>query len=706
MELPQRRWGSWIQSAQGEEGWTPCPENPQQQVKFAQRSVGVTSSLVRLQLSLKLRSSLAQTFFALPEALGDGTVADPSQIFVARPAAVPRNGAVTVELRVDKEKLWFQESKDRSLDGKAEVLRAPKAKPETAWPPEVRSRSIPLHPLVPMEPVAGDAADESQLESPNSVAGCKEYLTRLSGFRKEVAHEPVVISTVVEVLAAHLPEADRLLEPHLGRWLVRRAFPEATCSTQVFTSEMSIYLDCAQVASPHPSDESQMLVTFLRLVPVTPLQFRMRHLLRASLSRCLQPWFAWLFSDSQVAARAETFYVILSIENCFNGPPLLPQSLAPRPFSLEDWQQTDDDSFAAYLRHFTAAAGLGDVDVLGSLDGKQLALHQAAMSRESWMSIAPRFLPMFENASIAYRRMAFYKLGLAERLLQARPSAGNLQFPWFEHAKPGRLLPKPHGWKLPDSTAPGPLTGKQDCNNHNYADKINCNRCGAPRPPDMSLPQPPSHGGKGGGKVKDMRPGDWMCPSCGNHNYADKKNCNRCGLARPLDMTGGAPVTRAGYGAATAPPVQRASPYGFNGKIPKQQWQAMVQNAYADAPVATPGPGGKGVGGWVCPACGNYNYPHRSNCNRCGVPKETRISKAGLREGDWICMACGNHNYADKIQCNKCGMPKEHSVAAPAKGIGKQEFREGDWQCPACGNHNYASRTACNKCGLAKPSDL
>lgn len=24
-----------------------------------------------------------------------------------------------------------------------------------------------------------------------------------------------------------------------------------------------------------------------------------------------------------------------------------------------------------------------------------------------------------------------------------------------------------------------------------------------------------------------MREGDWMCPSCGNHNYADKINCNR-----------------------------------------------------------------------------------------------------------------------------------------------------------------------------------
>lgn len=327
MELPQRCWGSWIQSAQGEDGWTPCPENPQQQVKFAQRSVGATSSLVRLQLPLKLHSGLAQTFFALPEALGvDGTVADPSQIFVARCAAVPRNGAVTVELRVEKEKLWFQ------------------------------------------------------------------------------------------VLAAHLPEVDRWLEPHHGRWLVRRAFPQAMCSTQVFTSEMSIYLDCAQVASPHPSDESQMLVTFLRLVPVTPLQFRMRHLLRASLSRCLQPWFTWLFSESQVAARAETFYVTLSIQNCFNGPPLLPAPATAhwRPFSLEDWCLTDDDSFAAYLRHFIAAAGLGDVDVLGSLDGKQLALHQAAMSRESWISIAPRFLPIFENASIDYRRMASYKLGLAE----------------------------------------------------------------------------------------------------------------------------------------------------------------------------------------------------------------------------------------------------------------------------------------------------
>ena len=30
-----------------------------------------------------------------------------------------------------------------------------------------------------------------------------------------------------------------------------------------------------------------------------------------------------------------------------------------------------------------------------------------------------------------------------------------------------------------------------------------------------------------------MRPGDWMCPSCNNHNYADKVRCNRCKMPKP-----------------------------------------------------------------------------------------------------------------------------------------------------------------------------
>ena len=35
-------------------------------------------------------------------------------------------------------------------------------------------------------------------------------------------------------------------------------------------------------------------------------------------------------------------------------------------------------------------------------------------------------------------------------------------------------------------------------------------------------------GPRGGGRPTNMRPGDWVCPSCNNHNYADKIRCNRC----------------------------------------------------------------------------------------------------------------------------------------------------------------------------------
>lgn len=76
----------------------------------------------------------------------------------------------------------------------------------------------------------------------------------------------------------------------------------------------------------------------------------------------------------------------------------------------------------------------------------------------------------------------------------------------------------------------------------------------------------------------------------------------------------------------------------------------------------------KAAGGWLCPACSNYNYAIRTNCNRCGIPKGTRISDAGLREGDWICMSCANHNYADKVNCNKCGLTAPNCSSHGAEG--------------------------------------
>merc|ERR1719440_975995 len=83
---------------------------------------------------------------------------------------------------------------------------------------------------------------------------------------------------------------------------------------------------------------------------------------------------------------------------------------------------------------------------------------------------------------------------------------------------------------------------------------------------------------KGGGPVqnfsfpampgpKSMKAGDWLCPACGNHNYASRVNCNRnkCGALRP----------------------------GFK------------------------------AGDWVCrdKECLNHNFANREVCNKCQKPK-------------------------------------------------------------------------------------
>merc|ERR1719343_20714 len=146
------------------------------------------------------------------------------------------------------------------------------------------------------------------------------------------------------------------------------------------------------------------------------------------------------------------------------------------------------------------------------------------------------------------------------------------------------------------------------CNNHNYADKVACNRCGAARDGFLGgLPKPSSKyasmkggGGKGraapyaGGAASpgqgQMRPGDWCCSKCGNHNYADKTACNKCGVLKMQSLVG-----------------------GFPGAFPNMNVKEVRP------------------GDWKCHACGNNNYASREVCNNkeFGIPKSTYISKTG-----------------------------------------------------------------------------
>ena len=89
--------------------------------------------------------------------------------------------------------------------------------------------------------------------------------------------------------------------------------------------------------------------------------------------------------------------------------------------------------------------------------------------------------------------------------------------------------------------------------------------------------------------AREMRPGDWICPSCANHNFADKLFCNRCN--HPKEKAGEVP----GSGPDLQPPTQA--------------WRFRQ-------------------GDWMCPACGNHNYSSRTACNRCNAPRPSGSDEA------------------------------------------------------------------------------
>lgn len=91
------------------------------------------------------------------------------------------------------------------------------------------------------------------------------------------------------------------------------------------------------------------------------------------------------------------------------------------------------------------------------------------------------------------------------------------------------------------------------CEFHNFANRQECFKCQAPRPHDVSVFAGDDDGGLGRGGGGDQgwaggggnayrqrepvqpRPGDWECPSCVFHNFANRHECFKCQAPRPHD---------------------------------------------------------------------------------------------------------------------------------------------------------------------------
>lgn len=122
------------------------------------------------------------------------------------------------------------------------------------------------------------------------------------------------------------------------------------------------------------------------------------------------------------------------------------------------------------------------------------------------------------------------------------------------------------------------------------------------------------------GSKFSIKPGDWMCPACNEHNFSSRNKCYKCYL-------------------------------------PKNK---------------TPATGNREMkpGDWKCAGCNEHNFASRTNCFKCGSnknwvssanpsPSTHKTSPTANPRYDWTCRSCHRFNFRTRDNCFKCGRVKE-----------------------------------------------
>jgi len=248
------------------------------------------------------------------------------------------------------------------------------------------------------------------------------------------------------------------------------------------------------------------------------------------------------------------------------------------------------------------------------------------------------------------------------------------------------------------------------CNDHNYARNAACRKCGEPCP---------------AGCGHQQLPGDWTCPQCGDYQFAKNQACRRCQTPNPNPNTDpqqqGLAHTRPsdsrleGAGTLRGPELQQRPGDWYCPSCGEHQFASRSACRRCFTPCPTPsahtGPVQK-PGDWYCPSCNDLQFARNTHCKTCGTANPSPTSPAGtsfqMRPGDWLCPICGDLQFATRSQCRKCGTGpdgmqgdlSEEGYSNGSSGFHKPT-KPGDWICPACGDLQFASRSTCRKCGAA-----
>ncbi|KAJ9441265.1 RNA-binding protein cabeza [Diplonema papillatum] len=187
------------------------------------------------------------------------------------------------------------------------------------------------------------------------------------------------------------------------------------------------------------------------------------------------------------------------------------------------------------------------------------------------------------------------------------------------------------------------------CGNHNFARRASCHRCGAVKAP-AGPGAPPVDGNYGGGGWGSMNvkreAGDWDCPNCGNLNFQRRTECHRCDWSRTANPNG--------YPAVGG--EQYYNP-GYSNEM--EQYQPQQQGYQSQATYSAQQ---RGPDDWDCWICGNMNFARRTSCKLCGHDKDKCLPKKGAenaKPGDWLCMACQQVNYSYRQTCLNCNGSRE-----------------------------------------------
>lgn len=190
------------------------------------------------------------------------------------------------------------------------------------------------------------------------------------------------------------------------------------------------------------------------------------------------------------------------------------------------------------------------------------------------------------------------------------PNCNDLQFARNSHCKRcGTNNPNPTS---PDGTSFHMKPGDwlcPTCGDLQFATRSQCRKCGTgPGPTAHSMAAAPVQGYASGGfgnfSHKPVKPGDWYCPSCGDHQYARNTQCRRCGTPNPTP----------------------GGDMGYSGK------GMMVDHQKGKAA------GGKGAFGdqagkptsWKCPNCNELVFARNSECKSCGTPRPESAESGGV----------------------------------------------------------------------------